>query len=194
MTVTNRVIVLRKVKYSEADLVIHAIDKHGDKLNFIAKSALKSKKRFGGGVLDPLNYIEVNYKLNKNIEKLHFLNEAIIIEDFSGLRDNYDNLELGLYFLQVIDKVSMSGDKHSPDSFNLLGHSLRQAQFTSKLSLLRCLFELKLLQYQGILEDQEQYSELLIHPISNCSHIEIDPKTLNRIQKQIHRQLIEWLA
>ncbi|MCB0390488.1 MAG: DNA repair protein RecO [Bdellovibrionales bacterium] len=193
MTITTRVIILRTIKYSEADLVIHAIDKHGDKLNFLAKSALKSRKRFGGGVLEPLNYVEINYKSNRDIEKLHFLNEAKIIEDFDGLRKDYERLELGLYFLQVIDKVSFGGDQQSPDSFNLLGHALRQAQTTSKLELLRCLFELKLLQYQGVLENQEQYKELLSHPVSNCNNIDIDSKSLNRLQRQVHQTLVEWL-
>ncbi|MCB0356025.1 MAG: DNA repair protein RecO [Bdellovibrionales bacterium] len=193
MTVTTRVFVLRAIKYSEADLVIHALNKQGEKLNFIAKSALKSKKRFGGGVLEPLNYIEISYKENKDLDKLHILNEAKIIDDFSGLRTEYERLELGLYFLQVIDKVSFSGDQHSPDSFNLLGHALKQAQTTTKLNLLRCLFELKLLQYQGVLYDQDQYKELLCHPITNCNNIEIDNSSIHRVQRQVHQLLKEWL-
>lgn len=193
MMVNSRVILLKKIKYGEADLILHAIDKQGEKINLIAKSALKSKKRFGGGVLEPLNYIEVSYKLHTDLEKLHLLNEAKLIEDFPGLRQNYEKLELGLYFLQVIDKVSMAGDSHSPDLFNLLGHALRQLQFTHQLALLRCLFELKLLKYQGVLENQDQYAELLCHPVANCQHIQIESEVLNRIQIQVHQLLRDWL-
>ncbi len=194
MLINKKVIILRALKFGEADLIIHAIDQQGGKNNFIAKSALKSKKRFGGGVLEPLNYIVASFKLNSDPDKLHILNEAKVIEGFSGLRSDYDRLELGLYFLKVIDKVAIAGDSHSSDCFNLLGHSLKLAQSTSQLDYLRFLFELKLLQYQGVLENQDAYAHYLSQPITNCDSENIQLKEVEQLHRPVQQLLNEWLG
>ncbi len=53
----TRLIILRTIKYSEADLIVHGLNTEGARINFMAKSALKSRKRFGGGVLEPTHYM-----------------------------------------------------------------------------------------------------------------------------------------
>ena len=58
----NRFIILKKMKYGESDLILHAISMQGEKLSFIARGALKSKKRFGGGVLEPTHFVSFTYK------------------------------------------------------------------------------------------------------------------------------------
>jgi DNA repair protein RecO (recombination protein O) len=190
----ERVIILKSIKYQDTDLILHAINKQGGKLNFIAKGALRSKKRFGGGVLEPLNYIEVNYKNSKNSENLSWLNEAKLISDFSGLRKDYSRLELALYFAKVIDKVTFLGELHSPDCFNLLGHSLKVAETTDKLDFLKTLFELKLLYFQGVLENSIEYKEWLMLPVSSFENLNLDESNIKKAQSHIHKLLTEWLG
>lgn len=58
----ERIIVLKKTVYRDSDLIIRGLNSQGAKLSFIAPAALKSRRRFGGGVLEPTNFIEVVYQ------------------------------------------------------------------------------------------------------------------------------------
>lgn len=154
MNVKDRLIVLRAIKHGESDLVIHGIAQSGSRLNLIAKGALKSRKRFGGGVLEPTHYIQVSYKQrkgNEHGETLHFLEEAQLLEGFSGVRADYDRLETALYFLKLVAKISQEGDPDAKGIFDLLGHALRAAETSQNMARLKLLFEAKLLWQQGVL-------------------------------------------
>ena len=58
---TERLFILKVVKYGEADLLVFGLNSMGAKVPLFAKAALKSKKRFGGGVLESTHYIEATY-------------------------------------------------------------------------------------------------------------------------------------
>lgn len=147
----DRFIILKKMKYGEADLIIHALGSNGSKYAFMARSALKSKKRFGGGVLEPLHYVNLSYKENSDPNKIKTLSEAHLIEDFQSIRDNYDRLELALFVLNCVSHVSLEGDVNSDFLFNLTGHTLRAISQSDRLRLLRLHFCLKLLYQQGVI-------------------------------------------
>lgn len=147
----DRFIILKKVKYGEADLIIHALGANGSKYSFMARSALKSKKRFGGGVLEPLHYVNLSYKDSSDPNKIKTLNEAHLIEDFQSIRDNYDRLELALFVVNCVSHVSLEGDVGSDFLFNLTGHTLRAIGQSDQLRLLRLHFCLKLLYQQGVI-------------------------------------------
>lgn len=150
----DRIIVLRKLAYRDSDLIIHGLNAQGAKVSYLAPGALRSRRRFGGGVLEPTNFIEVIYQSGgKNSGSLKRLQEAQILKEFSGLRRNYDVIQASLSFLSLIDHVGQEGDLHGEELFNLLGHAL---QFLSQndvrsLALFRLHFLLKFLYQQGIL-------------------------------------------
>ena len=58
----DKVIVLKQNKFGESDLIIRTLNTQGALISFIAKGALKSKKRFSGGMLEPTSFIGVEYK------------------------------------------------------------------------------------------------------------------------------------
>lgn len=147
----DRFIILKKVKYGEADLIIHALGSNGSKYSFMARSALKSKKRFGGGILEPLHYVTLSYKDSFDPNKIKTLNEAQLIDDFKNIRENYDRLELALFVLNCVSHVSLEGDANSDFLFNLTGHSLKAISQSDHLKLLRMHFCLKLLYQQGVI-------------------------------------------
>jgi DNA repair protein RecO (recombination protein O) len=146
-----RGIILKKTKYGESDLIIQLILSSGEKLSTIARGALRSKKRFSGGVLDPTNYVQIQYR-DQGDHKLSTLEEAQILDGFDGLRTDYDRMELGLQIISAISKISQHGDSLSEGLFNLLGHALRGLQGAKNLVLFRGVFGLKLLYQQGVLE------------------------------------------
>ncbi len=148
----NRFIILKKMKYSESDLILHAISTQGEKLSFMARGALKSKKRFGGGVLEPTHFVSLTYKQSSEEGKLHVLLEATLINDFAGLRTDYDRLELALHILECVSKVSQEGDRHSEFLFNLLGHTLRALETAQDPLVIKMHFYLKFLLQQGVVD------------------------------------------
>ncbi len=147
----DRFIILKKIKYGEADLIIHAIGANGAKTSFLAKSALKSKKRFGGGILEPLHFVNLTYKEKADSTQMKTLNEATLIDDFKEIRSDYDKLELALFILNCVSHVSLEGDQNSEFLFNLTGHSLRAVAKSTHLRELRLHFCLKFLYQQGVI-------------------------------------------
>ena len=147
----DRFIILKKIKYGEADLIIQAIGTDGARSSFMAKSALKSKKRFGGGILEPLHFVNLSYKEGSNPQQMKTISEATLIEDFKNVRADYDRLELALFVLNCVSHVSLEGDASSDFLFNLTGHSLRAVAVTKSLPVLKLHFCLKFLYQQGVI-------------------------------------------
>ena len=176
MEVEKKVIVLKKFQHSESDLIIHTLSSHGEKIHLIAKGALKSRRRFTGGVLEPSHYIHINYKKSKRDGLLHILNEAHLLEAFLGIRREYERLEMAFYFLKKMAQVSLEGTSNCSHHFHLLGQSLRSLETTKNLDKLKTFFEAKLLQQQGILPHQESLVQILCSPIKDHEQIEIAPK------------------
>jgi DNA repair protein RecO (recombination protein O) len=167
LTQKDRVIILRKTKYGEADLIVQGLTTRGSKISFLARGALKSKKRFGGGVLEPTHYISVSYKKrSEDSQQLAVLEEASLLEAFEGLRTDYDRLQMALVVTQIIARIGQEGDEHSESLFNLLGHTLKALEKTKRLDFLRLHFIIKLLHQQGVLEVDGWMMPLLKTPIN----------------------------
>lgn len=148
---TNKFILLRKIKYGEADLILHAIGPTGAKHSFLARGALKSKKRFGGGVLEPTHFVQLTYRESREEGQLKVLQEAQLLQGFEGIRQNYDHLELALHVLECVGKVCQEGDENSEFLFNLTGHTLRAVSTATHPQRLKMHFYLKLLYQQGVI-------------------------------------------
>lgn len=148
----DKFIILKKMRYSEADLILHALSTRGEKLSFIARGALKSKKRFGGGVLEPTHFVSFTFKKAHEEGQLNVLQEAQLLGDFPGLRSDYDRLELALHFLECVSKVSQEGDTSSEFLFNLLGHALKALENTPDILITKMHFYLKFLFQQGVIQ------------------------------------------
>lgn len=147
----ERFIILKKTKFGEADLILNALSIHGEKQSFIARAALKSKKRFGGGVLEPTHFVQFTYKQSNKEGQLNILQEASLIDDFHGLRRSYDHLDFALRTLEYVSKVSQEGDRHSEFLFNLLGHTLKALETAENWELVAVHFYLKFLLQQGVM-------------------------------------------
>lgn len=159
-----RFIVLKRMKWAEADLIIHGLEPSGARIHCLARNALKSKKRFGGGLLEPTHYLECQVKLTNREEGLHTLLDARLLEGFEGLRVDYDRLNLALKCLEVIDR-SQPGDVF-PEIFNLIGNSLKSLAEGADLHRVETQFGLKFLKLQGVLEVEDWMQPFLEKPIA----------------------------
>ena len=164
MLLKERVIILKNQAFSESDLIVRGLNSKGCQISFIAKGALKSKKRFRGGVLEPSSYIQAEYRLSKS--SLHPLQQAWFLDDFSKLRTNYQRLNLALYFLKLIFKLSQEGTEDTEEIFHLLGNALKQAETSPMLDNLKICFQVKLLFGQGVLPKEPVFQEVLSKTLS----------------------------
>ncbi len=195
-TQKDRVIILRTIKHGESDLIVHGLNSSGARLNLIAKGALRSRKRFGGGTLEPANYIFANYQQNRknnSEEALQILTEAQLIDGFNGLRKNYERLELAFYFLQVMAKVSQEGVIDAKENFDLLGNALKAAETSDDPDFLKTHFELKILLQQGILPEEIPNKDWLKWPISRYGEYKINKQDYIYLRLQTHSALNSYL-
>jgi len=174
LLIKEKAILLTKNKYGESDLILKLLTSSGEIYSAIAKSALKSRKRFGGGVLEPTHYVNVTLTRrtdDSSGERMAVLNEAQIIDDFKGLKTDYDRLDLALQLVRVVATVAREGDAHA-DIFNLLGHTLKAAETARSLSRLRTQFTLKMLHLQGVLPHDMRFLPFLKTPIKETDSLD----------------------
>lgn len=171
MLQTERFIVLRKIRYSDSDLVVHALSSQGQKCILFARSALKSKKRFGGGVLEPTHYIRAVFREPLGESSMASLQEASLLYDFKGLRQDYERLETALHLLKIVDRVSTEGGPDSSAVFDLLGRGLKTLEISQEPELLRFQFEVKFLGLQGVLPDEARLRPYLEASIKDQNEI-----------------------
>lgn len=173
MELTEIFIILKKNKYSESDLILQALSSNGSKKSFIAKGALKSKKRFGGGILEPTHYVKLTYKPAQSDGGLNYLNEASLIDDFSGIRLDYDKIEFALTMMNCAYHVSQEGEIESHFLFNLLGHALRYLNNCNSqdLSYFKLHFYLKFLFQQGVISIENWMSIYLKTNLADSAQI-----------------------
>lgn len=193
----EKILVLKKFKYGEADIVVHGLNTLGARMNFFARGGMKSRKRFAGGILEPTHYIEVTYKEGSSSDggdPLHSLLEANLIREFPKLRENYDRLEAALYLLGLVHRLGQQGVVDSPELFNLLGNALAAAEESTDLLNLKLQFELKLLNSQGILPHDEIFVPWLRASLAQHGQFKIEPQLKSRLIHEAHAHLRHYLG
>jgi DNA repair protein RecO (recombination protein O) len=197
MLAQTKGIVLKTTKYGEADLIVTLLTSSGARLQLFGRNALKSKKRFGGGVLEPTHYIQVAYEDRRSRlggeGDLHTLREAMIVEDFPKLRTEYTRLEVALALLGTVARFVRHGDFGSAEIFNLLGNALKAAETSLDLAKLRVHFEVRLLASQGVLELDEVASRLAGLPIDQHDSAAIADVDWRALGKQSGVQIRSFL-
>jgi DNA repair protein RecO (recombination protein O) len=193
----ERFIILRKIQFGDHDLIVHAISSEGHRLGLLAKGAKRSRKRFGGGVLEPTHFVEgvVSSRFyDANEDRLSILQEAQLLEGFPGLRLDYARLELALFFLGLVDRVVTVGVDDASDLFRLLAHGLKAAEITEDRTLLKAQFESKLLRQQGVLENAAIFRALLTAPLSRSDQVDLTRHELGELQSSLQSQMAEYLG
>ena len=105
---TTRALVLREVKYKEADKILTVLTDSDGKLTVKARGALRKSCKYGAAA-QLLSCSEMTLFGNRGKWSL---NEASVIEQFLPLREDIEALSLGTYFAEALEAVS---DEDSPD-------------------------------------------------------------------------------
>ncbi|HEX8646290.1 MAG TPA: DNA repair protein RecO, partial [Thermoleophilaceae bacterium] len=120
-TFTTEAIVLRSIRYGEADRVLHLYTRDRGRVGAIAKGVRRVKSRFGGR-LEPL--VRSELMLREGRGDLCTVNGAHTIAPHASIRDNRAALERAT---EACDAVLRLLDSHEPNrpAYNLLCNELQ---------------------------------------------------------------------
>ncbi len=113
---TTEAVVLRSMRYGEADRILHVYTPMRGRIGAIAKGVRRSKSRFGGR-LEPFFRIELG--LHEGRSDLLTVTSAQTVEPFARLRSNADALDGAARACDAVSRIFDSGEPH-PEVFNLL--------------------------------------------------------------------------
>ena len=100
---TTRALVLREVRYKEADRILTLLTDTDGKITAKARGALRKSSRTAAAT-QQLTYAEMTLFGNRG---KWTINEASLIEPFSGLRTDMERFALGSYFSECLEVFSV---------------------------------------------------------------------------------------
>jgi DNA repair protein RecO (recombination protein O) len=113
-------IVLRSIRYGEADRILHLYTPHEGRLSAIAKGARRSRSRFGAR-LEPFFHIRVI--LHEGRSDLHTVTGVDTIAAHAALRDHAATLDAAARACDAVARLFETPDPH-PEVFRLLANEL----------------------------------------------------------------------
>jgi DNA repair protein RecO (recombination protein O) len=100
-----RVLVLRKTKLGETDLILTLMAADGRQVRAVAKGARKPRGKLGARS-EPFTVLDVLLHSGRNLE---IIAEAQTVTSHDALRSDYDRTVAGSVVLDVLDKISVEG-------------------------------------------------------------------------------------
>ena len=119
MFTTTNALVLREVRYKEADRILTLLTSTDGKITVKARGALRKGSKTAAAT-QQLTYSEMTLFGNRG---KWTVNEAVIKEAFTGLRTDMENLALGCYFAECLETLSVE-DQPEPAILQLGLNSL----------------------------------------------------------------------
>ncbi len=119
-TLKTEAIVLRSMRYGEADKILHVYTRENGRQSAIAKGARRAKSRFGGR-LEP--FMQVNLVLHQGRGDLHTVTGADTVAARPRLRDSAPRLDAAARACDAVSRLFETDEPH-PEVFALLANEL----------------------------------------------------------------------
>jgi DNA repair protein RecO (recombination protein O) len=133
-------IVLRSIRYGEADRILDFYTQDAGLVSVIAKGIRRTKSRFGGR-LEPLSCVDF---LAYEGRTLDTITQVEVLRSFRGVRENLESLEVAGGMVANVRALS-GGDEADRRVFNLLYHALEALEArTGEAASIEAAFSLKL--------------------------------------------------
>lgn len=142
---TTTALVLREVRYKEADRILTLLTASDGRVSAKARGALRKGSKIAAAT-QQLTFSEMTLFMNNGKWNV---NEASIIEGFAGLRLDIEKLALGSYISECVEAVSVEGQSDSALlqlALNTL-FALSNSIYDNKL--IKAGFELRLMSIAG---------------------------------------------
>lgn len=141
----TRAVVLRRVEYGEADLILTLLTPNYGKLSAIAKSARKPGTKSSGHV-ELYSLIDILLGHGSN---LHIVTQVELINPYLSLGNDLERMTYASHFVELIDRFSVD-DQENRQAFELLTQALGWlCEPDTDLRLTARYFELRLLIVMG---------------------------------------------
>src|ERR671937_1211225 len=114
-------IVLRSIRYGEADRILHLYSRERGRIGAIAKGVRRVKSRFGGR-LEPL--FRVDLIAHEGRGELVTVTSAETVDPHPGLRERRDSLERATQACDAVLRL-LDSQEPNPAAYNLLCHELQ---------------------------------------------------------------------
>jgi len=115
--VTTDAFVLRTVDYGESHVIVTLLARDLGKVSAIARSARRSKRRFGGSLL-PLRGLRATLSFRPNRD-LAELDDALVARDFAGIEGSFEKIMVASYATELVRAHLRDGDPAN-DALELL--------------------------------------------------------------------------
>jgi DNA repair protein RecO (recombination protein O) len=119
-TLKTEAIVLRSIRFGEADRVLHLYTPERGRISAIAKGVRKTKSRFGGR-LEP--FFRLNLLLHEGRSDLMTVTGAETVAGFPRLREDARSLDGAARACEAVSRIFDDGDPHA-GVFHLLANQL----------------------------------------------------------------------
>ena len=113
---TTEAVVLRSIRYGEADRILHLYTPGRGRVGAIAKGVRRSKSRFGGR-LEP--FFRVSLGLHEGRSDLLTVTSAETVVAYGALRERAEAIDAAARACDAVSRLFDSGEPH-PEVFNLL--------------------------------------------------------------------------
>ena len=155
-------IIIKYIKYADADLIVHAFTRDLGMKTFYVKGVLKSK----GGKLkkswfQPLNQLEIVGFYNSK-GQLNQIREAVLLHQYTTLHTDIVKQSLTLFISEVLMQV-LQEETVDEELFDFISDSLRQMDQMEKVANFHLSFLSQLLKYLGfypIVDEKAPYFDL----------------------------------
>jgi DNA repair protein RecO (recombination protein O) len=147
-SVKTEAIVLRSLRYGEADRILHLYTPHRGRVSAIAKGVRKARSRFGGR-LEPFFRLEA--VLHEGRSELLTVTTVSTIAPYPRLREHAASLDVAARCCDAVGRLFATDDPH-PGVYHLLANELAllDADPASATSANAVAFRLKLLVAAGL--------------------------------------------
>jgi DNA repair protein RecO (recombination protein O) len=152
-SVTTEAVVLRSLRFSEADRILHLYTLDRGRVGAIAKGARKTRSRFGGR-LEPLSHVEL--VLHEGRGELQTVTGASLVRSHAAIRDDARRSAIGLVGAEAVLRLFPEQERNDrvftavTRFLDLLDESTGEAS-RAELDPLGLSFQLKLLWLAGYL-------------------------------------------
>ncbi len=143
-------ILLESFDLGESDRLLSFCTRDHGKLKGIAKGARRSRRRFVGR-LEPGTHLRIFFHYSEKSELVR-IDDAALVEDFAGLRDDIERFAVACYLLELTGAFTRPGMRQA-GVFELLRGFMDLMADGGDTSLLPRFFEVKLLSLLGYMPD-----------------------------------------
>lgn len=196
-----RAIVLRVIKYHEADKIIHLLSADG-RISAIAKGSRKVKSRFGGRI-EPFCLVDFVLYEGKN---LHTVTQANLVKSYKNIRCDFEKYLSASAAVELVDKVTFGGQNEEA-IFDLLDETLSYLDSAAPANpLLLPYFDWQMIKKLGLLPNlsinhqQSTINNLYFNlaggclsdePLSDNNYLKVEPLTIQLLKSIIDVKLEE---